>query len=633
MQTPRYKSLLFCGLAFAALTVPAYSALQGQAEDAPESLLPPGFGDPAPAPAPSPTPEPSPAPSQSPAPSPAPSTGPQVAPANPVTPVPAPSDNNVPDSAPADASSPSPVASVEELPEDTSEEFTSARVIYDLPTRAQRSLDQIGIIGIDQGGFPNDSFATTDGQYLTKLINNIDGPVLSRWGSILLRRALVSQVQTPGGVNGADWAAARAALLLKMGETANARMMLQNVDTRNFNARLYRVAMDTYLANADPSGLCPIVAGGSEASDDVKWDMSRAICSSFSGEQSAATSRIDRLNRQEKASQIDLLLAEKAVGAGVNGRRAVTIKWDDVNELTPWRYGLALATGIQPPIELFNKADVKYRAWQAIAPMSPIEERIASADVAAAMGVLSSRAMVDLYSAAYASGETADNVRAQAALLRNAYANQDMSTRLSSMTSIWGRSSDPSAVYAMLVLTSHAAARFPVSPDYSEEASRLIASMLSAGFDRNAMRWSGTVENGSDGWAMLAIANPEPANAESYDALDDYYDNDYSEESRKSGFLLAALAGLERISGEDRDSFAEKLEINLESTSRWARAITRAADTGEAAHVALLAGAGMQGADWSKMSATHLYHIVSALNKVGLNAEARMIAAEAIARG
>ena len=46
----------------------------------------------------------------------------------------------------------------------------------------------------------------------------------------------------------------------------------------------------------------------------------------------------------------------------------------------------------------------------------------------------------------------------------------------------------------------------------------------------------------------------------------------------------------------------------------------------------MLAGLGMQGASWDRMTARHLYHIVSALRRVGLNAEARMIAAEAVAR-
>ena len=48
--------------------------------------------------------------------------------------------------------------------------------------------------------------------------------------------------------------------------------------------------------------------------------------------------------------------------------------------------------------------------------------------------------------------------------------------------------------------------------------------------------------------------------------------------------------------------------------------------------VAGLAGLGMQGSGWERMTPRHLYHIVRALNAVGMNAEARMIAAEAVAR-
>ncbi|MEM8726956.1 MAG: hypothetical protein AAGE86_15695, partial [Pseudomonadota bacterium] len=60
--------------------------------------------------------------------------------------------------------------------------------------------------------------------------------------------------------------------------------------------------------------------------------------------------------------------------------------------------------------------------------------------------------------------------------------------------------------------------------------------------------------------------------------------------------------------------------------------IERAADAGNPTLVALLAGLGMQGASWEQMTPLHLYHITSALRRVGLEAEARMIAAEAVAR-
>jgi len=41
----------------------------------------------------------------------------------------------------------------------------------------------------------------------------------------------------------------------------------------------------------------------------------------------------------------------------------------------------------------------------------------------------------------------------------------------------------------------------------------------------------------------------------------------------------------------------------------------------------------MQGDKWEMMTARQLYYIVRSLDRVGLSAEARMIAAEAVARG
>ena len=75
--------------------------------------------------------------------------------------------------------------------------------------------------------------------------------------------------------------------------------------------------------------------------------------------------------------------------------------------------------------------------------------------------------------------------------------------------------------------------------------------------------------------------------------------------------------------------------VSVAWTAGWqaiSRAIRAAADSGNQSLVALLAGLGMQGENWSQMTPLALYHIVSALRRVGLEPEARMIAAEAVAR-
>ena len=165
-----------------------------------------------------------------------------------------------------------------------------------------------------------------------------------------------------------------------------------------------------------------------------------------------------------------------------------------------------------------------------------------------------------------------------------------------------------------------------------DSAADLVASMLAAGLDYNAIRWGSVVEPGGQAWALLALSAPIRASPVSNGVLDAYVDDDDSVEMRRSAFLVAGLAGLGRITPEIKDKFAERLDIDLDRTSAWTRLINRAAGDKDAAMVSLLATLGMQGSKWDRMTPRYLFNIVSALRRVGLEAEARMIAAEAVAR-
>jgi hypothetical protein len=200
------------------------------------------------------------------------------------------------------------------------------------------------------------------------------------------------------------------------------------------------------------------------------------------------------------------------------------------------------------------------------------------------------------------------------------------------MQQLWNGASTPETRYSRLVLTAYAAARLPVDPNAAKAAPDLIASMLTAGLDSNALRWANAVKSGSLGWALLALANPSPSRV-SGGAIDSFVDDNKADGSRKATFLVAGLAGLDRISSGAADKYAKSLGFDLHRQSRWSRMIDKAANLDNPALVALLAGVGMQGDSWAKMTPRYLYHIVSALEKVGLDGEARMIAAEAVARG
>lgn len=578
-------------------------ALPALGQQGPESLLPEGFGDPPPPPSPTTTRPPT--------------TGPAV----PGTPT-APGRPVAGDPLAADPD--------EDEEEDEEEEEEELVIKYDVPPAARRSLSAVGIMSSASGGFPAEAFGRMDGMFLKQVAARTTGPIASRWGTIMARRLLASRTNTPTGVNGADWTAERAWLLLRMGDSVTARHLVQEVDAGNYTKRLHEVAMQIFLANGDLSGLCPLAEGGVRLVNDGRWKMSRAICASLAGEQGSATAFINQGRYQGWVRGIDYRLTEKAVGAGINGRRQVKIEWDNVEGMNAWRFGLAAATGLEPPDRLFETAGRQMAGWRAQLPMYTATVRAKAAPGAAALGVYSNRDMVDLYSQVLEDSEAPDAVRARAESLGLAYTGSGDAAKVGAMAAIWNGATAGADYHGALVATARAAALVRPDEGRAGEADRLVASMLTAGLDNSAARWANVVGEGSLGWALIALGAPRWATPVDSGALDDFYGNDNSEKAHKSALLLAGLAGLGRVDADARAEFAGDLEVNIARQTRWSRAITAAAERGEQGTVALMAIAGLQAPSWSLVPASHVYHIVRSLRRVGLEAEARMIAAEAV---
>lgn len=585
-------------------------ALPVVAQQAPESLLPPGFGD---------------------APEAPPASAPRVAQPTPGTPA-APDGAMVQPLLPPDGLDPALAEAANAAEEMTPEELAAEKAKYDLPDSARRSLDRIGPLTPATHGFDPDSFGGQSGKFLATLMRETRAPITSRWASILLRRALLSATDTPRDIDGADWAAERAWLLLRMGEADSARLIVQSVDVDRFTPRLYAVAMETYLATADPAGLCPLSDGALRTSKAPGWDMTRAMCPALSGDQGTASGALNQAQRRGVVRGVDYRLAEKIVGTGFNARRSVKIEWDGVDRLTAWRFGLATALNVEIPDALYATAGQHVRAWEARAPaLSPMRRR-PGVDIAARLGVLSSAALVGFYGQVGTEGDAPADVADRIDSLRAAYAGATVGARLDGMRNWWGDGASPD--YLGLIATARAAAALPVSQADAQDAANLVASMMTAGYDRNAARWARAVgqldgAGSAQFWALLAVGAPSAVVD-----IDAGRVGTYIEEagSAKGRMLIAALAGLSRLSAGDAQSLTQEQGVPTAANSRWARAIDAAAQRGEKATVALLAAVGMQGDSWAKLPPAHLYHVVSALHRVGLDPEARMIAAEAISR-
>jgi hypothetical protein len=594
MKPLRAKLLLLAGGAALSFAIPA----MGQRDKGPESLLPPGFGEPPP-PAPK-----------------------EPGPDSPATPTP------VPRAPPAPSAPPRPDDGLEI--EDSAAEDLEALAQQalpppiEIPEGSRRPTNPVGPLRPGNWGLGLDSFGSANGRFLAGLMGRLNAPLPSRWTSILLRRALLSEASAPPGVNEVDWIAERAWLLLRMGEADSARMLVQAVDVDQFTPRMFSVAVQTALATADPAALCPLVGPGRKVSDQPVWPLADAMCASLEGDAARASTLIEQARRRT-GSGIDTLLAQKVIGAGTNTRGAVTIEWEGVDELSSWRFGLASATGLEIPGALMNRAGPAVWAWQARAPMIPLEQRVEAAQRAAILGVFSNASLVEMHSLLADRTDPSEIEASIGGRLRKAYVGGSVGDRIDAMRDLWGEEQDR---YGRYILTAAAAARIPASADYGNRADDLLASMMTAGYDRFAAPWGGVADNmdGDDGhraWSILAVGAPRPVVDLGASRIEDFTE---SAGSHRGRMLVAALAGLGRL--DDPLPYG----VSPAPRSRWANLIAAAARADQPGTVALLAGVGMQTASWRGVPPEHLYHIVRALREVGLEYEARMIAAEAMTR-
>lgn len=496
----------------------------------------------------------------------------------------------------------------------------------------QRPIDTVGTLGSEEGGIAFDGFGGTDGRFLVGLLNATRAPLTSRWQQITARRVLLSRVPTPSGVTPADWIAARALFLARSGQADPARLLVSAVDADRITPAFSQAAMLTALAGADASGLCPY-APFVEGTAPL-WRMAQAICAGLSGEPGRAVALVERARRAEGGRRTpDILLAEKVIGATANGRRAVRMRWEEVPQLTPWRFGMAAATGADPSQALWDDAPPEIRTWGARAPLlSPIR-RAELADAAAELGAFSSADYVTSYSAAVAAGDPLPDALGEATgHLADAYTADEVGGRLAAMRSLWGQETG-AADYAALVLTARAAVRVVPSGDRIGDVDRLVASMFTAGLDRSASRWAEVVEDdGSEesdlAWALLAVGSPDAVVTRSPGRVEKFAGR---QDKHRSALLVAALAGLGRLDEDSARGLMQDLGGSLSATSRWSNLLAAAA-RGQPGTVALLASAGLQVRDWADVPPQHLFHILSAYRQVGLEGSARMIAAEALTR-
>ena len=369
MRSWHSRASLLAGCAAVLIAIPALSQDRGR----PESLLPPGFGDPQTLPPPEKaTPVPRPPRQDTPRPT-------RITPRRPMPP---------PSRWPRRRMAPRPPPrGSRRCPLDTSL-LPRPTNYFTVPRGLERPTDLVGPLLPGNFGLAQDAFGQTNGFLLRAIMRRVAAPLASRWASIVLRRALLSRVPAPAGVHPVDWVAERAALLLKMGEADAARALVQAVDVEQYTPRMIEAASETALGHRRSRRALPPgrpgakhVAGPGLAAR--RRHVRRARGRGGAGRRDhrpaarAATARASTCSSPRRWSEP---ARRPAAPPSSTGRELARSR--------PWRFGLASATGAAIPDSLINNAGPRIQAWLARAPMVPLEQRLRAASVAASIGVL-----------------------------------------------------------------------------------------------------------------------------------------------------------------------------------------------------------------------------------------------------
>jgi hypothetical protein len=266
-----------------------------------------------------------------------------------------------------------------------------------------------------------------------------------------------------------------------------------------------------------------------------------------------------------------------------------------------------------------------------------VEQRLPSARIATGLGVFSSAALSDFYALLYDQTDASDLAGTDAWQLRLAFAAPKPEERVAAMRRLWSEGRDPLQRLASEALVSLAASRIAPDAAHEGDAPKLIASMLAGGYDKAAARWAAVLgeidedKAADQAWALLALGTRAQVDL-GESRIEDFIDRDNSPDKLRSRLLVAGLAGTARIDGATATRLNQAHGLGLGRQNGWTRIAEQAGDRRQAGSATLLAAVGMQASRPDRIPSAHLFRALTAMRLSGLDFQARMVAAEMLAR-
>ena len=273
------------------------------------------------------------------------------------------------------------------------------RAVIEVNPLGDISLDSVGVLGPDNGGFGQDLWRGTDRTVVESLLHRLPSDVRSPTLRELARRMLLT-IATPPAVpsgapppRGSSLLVIRADRLAAMGEVDGLNELLAVVPSRLDDESMARVRVDGLLVAQENDEACRQIRNGISAyKAGPYWQKAMVFCNMVAGETNKVMLGVDLLRELGAADDpVFLTLASAVVG----GKAEVPAD----ASLTPLHLAMLGAAGQPVPPSAVAQAPPGLLVAIARSPTADIEVRAQAAELATAAGLLTGEALAQIYDA------------------------------------------------------------------------------------------------------------------------------------------------------------------------------------------------------------------------------------------
>ncbi len=515
--------------------------------------------------------------------------------------------------------------------------------------------ESVGLIEEADGGFPYDMWKGTPRVLVETLLPRLPAGVA--WPAIngLSRRLLLSTAAPPEGLRTRNLVSLRIGRLWAMGLGAETNRLLRLAPGDADDPTLARVRLDGLLLTADNAGACALARDLVRRGDVPYWDMIHIFCQALAGQHDAAALGVDLLRERGTEPDETFLALLRAMA----GEPDVAIPAP--REPTALHLAMLTAARLPPPDGMVENAGPAIARAIALTAAAPLDQRLRAAERAAAMGVLPVKMLAELYDSVPFTSEELASPLSQAkadqgprgrALLFQAIASQVVpAARAEVLRAFWeaGRASDGWIGFATAARVSlDALISLAPAPELVWVAGDAARALLAADRPEAARAWYALARSQASAnaeaaatsaalWPLIKIADAKGALPWDDAQIEAWWQSQEGvpdDARRQNATLLYALLS---ALGESVPAAAEAI-VYGERFHQWSRTLVpalslrleKAAAAGRLGETVLLALIGIDPSLAGKPGPLALAQAVSALARVGLDAEARAIAIEAL---